>query len=95
MTRIVAVVMVLVLAGVLSGCNMSLGLGNFEFNKVHIDTYHHSKCFSVEKWYENGTGIEVKTKESGSMYFSEGTYILIADKCPFCDTSTEKGGGEE
>jgi hypothetical protein len=38
------------------------------------------------KWYESSTGIEVLTKEAGSMYLSEGTYILLeGDKgCPFC-----------
>ena len=32
------------------------------------------------------SGIEVKTKEFGAMFFSEGTYVMIEDAadCPFC-----------
>ncbi len=69
-----------------AGCgNMSLGLGNFTFNKIHVDTYNYSGCFTVKKWYDNKSGIEVKTKEAGSMYLAEGMYMLIEGDCPFCD----------
>ena len=64
---------------------MSCGVGTYTFRKVHVDTYHHEGCYTIEKWYENATGIEVRTKEVGSMFLSEGTYILIAEECPFCD----------
>ena len=95
MKRIIAVLMILGLLIALCGCgNMSIGLGNFEFNKVHIDTHNCSGCFTVEKWYESGTGIEVQTKEVGSMYLSEGTYFLISDDCPFCNPQTEIRGAE-
>ena len=68
-----------------TGCgNMSCSPGNYSFNKIHVDTYQHSMCLTVESWHDNERGIEVKTKEAGSMYFSEGTYILIEDTCPFC-----------
>lgn len=73
-----------VLAITLSGCNMSLGLGNFNFRKIHVDTHNYSGCFTIEKWYDNTRGIEVKTEEAGFMYFAEGMYILIEDECPFC-----------
>ena len=93
MKKIIAVIMVLILMSTLCSCgNMSIGLGNFEFKKVHIDTYNYSGCFTIEKWYDNETGIEVKTKEAGSLFLSEGTYFLISDDCPFCDHPTEKGG---
>lgn len=41
---------------------------------------------TIEKWWESGSGIEVKTTEFGSVFLSEGTYILISDPrdCPFC-----------
>ena len=83
-TRILAAILCLV---TLTGCNMSMGLGNFSYDKVHIDTYHYSGCLTIEKWYDGDQGIEVKTKEAGSMFLSEGTYILISgDKgCPLCD----------
>jgi len=72
------------------GCgNMSvIGIGNYSFEKVHVDTHHYSGCIEVEKWYENSTGIEVKTKDYENIFLSEGTYTLIKDKCPFC----EEGG---
>lgn len=88
MKKLLVFILTLVLClSMFSGCNKSYGFGNYEYNKVHIDTYHHSGCLTVEKWYEGSTGIEVKTKEAGSIFLSEGTYILLnGDKgCPFCD----------
>lgn len=85
MKKIIAIMMLLVLMVVFCGCNVSYGPGILEFKKVHIDTYNYSGCFEVEKWYDGETGIEVKTKEAGSMFLSEGTYFLIGDECPFCD----------
>lgn len=67
--------------------NMSLGLGNFEYNKVHVDTYHFSGCLEVEKWYEQTTGIEVELDNGENIFLSEGTYTLIEDNCPFCEGS--------
>lgn len=82
--KIIAIVMLLMVA--LVGCgNMSIGLGNFTFDKIHVDTHHYSGCFTVEKWYDNSGGIEVNTKEAGSMFLAEGMYILIEDECPFCE----------
>ena len=70
----------------LAGCgNMAWGIGNFKFRKIHIDTHNYNGCFTVEKWLDSTTGIEVKTKEAGSLFVSEGMYVLIEDKCPFCD----------
>ena len=81
-----------VLAITLSGCNMSVGLGNYNFRKIHIDTHNYSGCFTIEKWYNDASGIEVKTEEAGFMYFAEGLYILIEDECPFCkeDNNADK-----
>ena len=80
-TIIIAVMMVTI---ILTGCNMSLGFGNFSFKKIHVDTYNHNRCFTVEKWWDSANGIEVKTKEAGSMYLAEGMYMLIENECPFC-----------
>ena len=83
--KIIALLLsVAVICCILSGCNMSIGLGNFTFRKIHVDTHNFSGCFTVEKWYDNSSGIEVKTKEAGHMYFAEGMYMLIEDECPFC-----------
>lgn len=71
---------------VLTGCgNQSLGFGNFTFKHVHFSDAVEGRCATIEKWYDNEQGIEVKTKEYGSMFLSEGSYILFeSDDCPFC-----------
>ena len=78
MKKIVAVVVAaIVMCAVLTGCgNMSLGFGNFTFNHIHFTDYLNSHCATIEKWYDSENGIEVKTKEYGSIYLSEGSYIL-------------------
>ena len=95
---IVVLAVAAVFGATLIGCgNMSIGFGNFTFDKVHVDTYHNNCCFTIEKWYDNKTGIEVKTKEAGSMYLSEGQYMLIEGDCPFCaakDTEAEEQADE-
>lgn len=85
--KIIAIVLaVICICSLLAGCgNMSMGFGNFTFRKIHVDTHNYSGCFTVEKWYDNSSGIEVKTKEAGFMYLAAGMYMLIEDECPFCD----------
>lgn len=72
---------------ILASCgNMSIGLGNYSFKKVHILTYSGNDIdLTIEKWYESGNGIEVYTSECGSIFLSEGCYILCEDRCPICD----------
>ena len=85
MKKIIAIMLAVLLLVGMAGCgNMSMGFGNFTFKKIHVDTYNYSGCFTVEKWYDNSSGIEVKTKEAGCLYLAEGMYMLIEDDCPFC-----------
>lgn len=85
MKKIIAMIMAVIMIATMVGCgNMSWGFGNFTFEKVHVDTHNYNGCFTVEKWYDNASGIEVKTKEAGFMYLAEGMYMLIEDECPFC-----------
>ena len=87
MKKIIAIVVLAAMCIVmLTGCNMSIGFGNFSFKKVHVDTYHYSGCFTINKWHDSSSGIEVDTYEAGSMFLSEGTYMMLeGDKdCPFC-----------
>lgn len=82
--------MAVAMVATMTGCgNMSMGFGNFTFEKIHVDTYHYSGCFTVKKWYDNSEGIEVLTEEAGSMYLAEGMYMLIKEDCPFCDDVEE------
>ena len=85
--------MLVTVVAMLTSCgNMSVGLGNFVFQKIHVDTYHYSGCFTVEKWWDCDSGIEVKTKEVGDMFLAEGMYILLGegDSCPFCDAGVRR-----
>lgn len=71
-----------------AGCgNMSLGLGNYSFKHIHFGDHLNSYCATVEKWYDNSSGLEVKTTEYGAIFLSEGTYILFESgaSCPYCD----------
>ena len=46
---ILLVVLLLCTMIALAGCgSMSIGIGNYEYRKVHVDTYHHSGCLTVE-----------------------------------------------
>lgn len=66
-----------------SGCNQSYGWGNLSFKHIHFSDY----CATVDSWHDSeGPGIEVKTKEYGSLFLSEGTYVMFENgsKCPFC-----------
>lgn len=78
--------LILIILSTFAGCgsNMSLGIGNYEYNKIHVDTYHYSGCLEVDKWYDNTTGVEVKLDNGQAIFLSEGTYSLIEDECPFC-----------
>lgn len=88
MKRFVVLLMSLLMILSLCACgNMAvLSPGTFTFNHIHSDTYHNPMCFTVEKWWDNSDGIEVKTKECGTLYFSEGDYVLVedGDECPYC-----------
>lgn len=90
MKKIIAILMALGLVVSLCSCNMGMGMGSFSYRKVHIDTHNYSGCFEIEKWYDNETGIEVKVKDFGSVFLSEGNYILVGNSCPICKNS--KGG---
>lgn len=93
MKKICLILILTIVAMAFCSCgNQSLGFGNYNFTKIHIDTHHFSGCYTVEKWHENesGSGIEVKTRELGYIFVSEGAYILVEDKCPICDAEEGK-----
>ena len=74
------------IAACMTGCNKSYGFGNYSYKHIHFSDQISGHCATIKKWYENDNGIEVKTEECGSIFLSEGTYIMLesADKCPFC-----------
>lgn len=69
----------------LTGCNMAIGFGNYNFEKVHIIAGEYNSCVAIKSWHDDDLGIEVKLKDKdGSLFLSEGTYILVSDYCPIC-----------
>lgn len=83
----ISLIIIAALTLLLCACgNMSMGIGNYTYEKIHIMDYGRAGiCATVEAWYDSERGIEVRTTEYGSLFLSEGTYILLEGKCPFCD----------
>ena len=87
MKKIIFAIVIAISIALASCGNMAvIDPGTFTFKHLHSDTYHNPMCFTIEKWWDNSTGIEVRTKDCGTMYFSEGDYVLIenAENCPYC-----------
>ena len=83
---VVALVAIILTTAAIMGCNMNPGLGTYSFKKVHILAHNgEEKCFEISSWRDTEIGCEVKLKNGGSLWLSEGTYILVSDKCPICD----------
>lgn len=89
---ILAIVMLVTMSVLFCSCgNRSIGPGKFTFSKIHIFNHDGDDCcLTVEKWYESEVGIEVKTKECGALWLSEGTYMLCEKECPICSSKSGK-----
>lgn len=72
----------------LSGCGNKaiLDPGNFSFKHVHISDSVEGHCFEINKWWDNESGIEVRTTDGNGIFCSEGTYQLFesSTSCPYC-----------
>ena len=76
---------ILLILGVTSCGNHSLGLGNFQYSVIHVyDTAGNYHDYHIAKWYESNSGIEVTTTDGNNLFVSEGSYILAKDYCPLC-----------
>lgn len=87
MKKIICFVLVMATIFLMTSCNQGIGLGNLSFKHIHFSNAVSGRCATVEKWYESeDSGIEVKTKEYGAIWCSEGTYIMFESgaKCPYC-----------
>lgn len=88
--KAVVVLLLLLLPAMLCGCTRgnkasAVDFGNYSFGGIHVsDCSGNAKDLTVEKWYESETGIEVYTRECGTIWCSEGTYILFEKFCPIC-----------
>ena len=74
------------MATCMTGCSNEYGYGNYTYTHIHFSDKISGHCATIEKSLKSESGIEVKTKECGSLFLSEGTYIMLedAEKCPFC-----------
>ena len=71
----------------LTGCNRQIGWGSYSFHKVHVQMYGMSEAthFEIESWQEDDGGIELKTKNHGTILLGDGTYMMYdEDDCPIC-----------
>jgi hypothetical protein len=87
MKKIVCMLLVILMIVSLCACgNENWGPGNYSYRHAHISDGTNGYCVTVTSWHDNDLGIELHTKEFGSIYCSEGTYFLFEDgaKCPFC-----------
>ena len=63
------------------------GWGNYQYNHICIIAGNDHHCYEVERWWDNeGAGIEVKVKNGGYIFASEGTYHIYSQSsdCHFC-----------
>lgn len=87
MKKIVCVLLVILMMVGLCACgNENWGPGNYTYRHAHISNGVEGYCATVTSWHDNDLGVELHTKEFGSIYCSEGTYFLFEDgsECPFC-----------
>lgn len=87
MRKFIAIVMIMVMALAMCACgNENWGLGNYSWKHVHFSDAVSGHCATISSWHDNTTGIEIHTVECGSMFLSEGSYILFesGSDCPFC-----------
>ena len=86
MKKFIAIVMIMVMALTLCACNENWGFGNYSWRHAHFTDNVEGHCATISSWHDNTTGIELHTVECGSMFLSEGSYILFesAGDCPFC-----------
>ncbi len=88
MKKLFAILLALVMILGLTACgNENWGFGNYNWKHVHFSDAVEGHCATISSWHDNTTGIEIHTVECGSMFLSEGSYILFESgaDCPFCE----------
>ena len=88
MKKLFAILLTLVMILGLTACgNENWGFGNYNWKHVHFSDAVEGHCATISSWHDNTTGIEIHTVECGSMFLSEGSYILFESgaDCPFCE----------
>lgn len=82
-------ILVVFMLTIFAGCGNRalLDPGTFTFKHVHISDQISGHCYEIDKWWDNESGIEVRTSNGNGIYLSEGTYQLFESKsvCPYCN----------
>ena len=86
MRKFIAIIMIALMAFGLCACNENWGFGNYSWKHVHFTDNVEGHCATISSWHDSTAGIELHTIECGSMFLSEGSYILFenASGCPYC-----------
>ena len=87
MKKCIAILLILMMIVGLCACgNENWGLGNYNWKHIHFSDAIEGHCATISSWHDNTTGIEIHTIECGSMFLSEGSYILFENQsdCPYC-----------
>ena len=87
MKKIIAILLATIMIFTFAACgNENWGFGNYNWKHVHFSDAIEGHCATISSWHDNTTGIEIHTVECGSMFLSEGSYILFESSadCPFC-----------
>lgn len=87
MKKIIAILLATIMIFTFAACgNENWGFGNYNWKHVHFSDAVEGHCATISSWHDNTTGIEIHTVECGSMFLSEGSYILFESgaDCPFC-----------
>ena len=88
MRKVICILLVLVMILCFTACgNENWGVGNYNWKHVHFSDMVEGHCATISSWHDNATGIELHTVECGSMFLSEGSYILFESSkdCPYCE----------
>lgn len=78
----------------LTGCNEQvIGWGSLSFHYVHIQMMGQEQPvhLEIESWRGDEGGIELKTKNFGTILVGDGTYMAYdVEECPICGNVTYK-----
>ena len=77
----------------LSACNRQIGWGSYSFHHVHVQMHGMSEAIHLEivSWKDDEGGIELKTKNYGTILLGDGTYMMYdVDDCPICGVVSYK-----
>lgn len=88
MKKIITIVIAVLLMLSVTAC------GQPPYDRVHIDSYSYSGCYTVKGWNEEAGRIEIDTKEEGVIILDEenpGSYCFLerGEECQYCKDENE------